>query len=73
MRDLGFLSLREHHLLPFFGNCQVGFAFRTRARDLEWCGRVVKTFAHRLQLQERLTEQIADALFQALEPEGLGW
>lgn len=72
VRDLGFLSLCEHHLLPFFGRCQIGYVPKGRAYDASACADVVTFYARRLQLQERLTEQIADALFNALEPEGIG-
>lgn len=70
--DLAFVSLCEHHLLPFFGRCQIGCVPRRRSCEPAWCLELVSHFAHRPQLQERLTEQIAEALFQALEPEGLG-
>ena len=72
VRNLGFVSLCEHHLLPFFGRIHIGCIARERTCDPAYCARVVERFAHRLQLQERLTEQIADALMEALEPEGIG-
>ncbi len=72
VRDLGFLSLCEHHLLPFFGTCQIGCIPREHPCDPQWCMEVVTFFAHRFQLQERLTEQIADALYAELAPEGVG-
>ncbi len=72
VRDVGFLSLCEHHLLPFFGTCQIGCIPREHPCDPPWCMEVVTFFARRLQLQERLTEQIADALHAILEPEGVG-
>ena len=70
--NLGFISICEHHLLPFFGQIHVGCIARERTCDAAYCARVVEAFAHRPQLQERLTEQIADALMEALEPEGIG-
>ena len=72
VRDMGFISLCEHHLLPFFGGIHVGCMPRRRTCDADCCAGVVAKVARRLQLQERLTEQIADALFEALEPDGLG-
>ena len=69
---LAFVSLCEHHLLPFFGQIHIGCIARERGCDAAYCARVVESFAHRPQLQERLTEQIADALMEALEPEGIG-
>lgn len=72
VRELRFVSLCEHHLLPFFGTCQIGVIPRVHHCELTWCAEVVTFFAHRLQLQERLTEQIADALDSVLEPEGVG-
>src|SRR5512140_612631 len=62
LRDLGFFSLCEHHLLPFFGRCHVGYIPRARTWDIEQVIEVVRHFSRRLQLQEKLTEQIADAL-----------
>jgi GTP cyclohydrolase IA len=70
--NLAFVSLCEHHLLPFFGRVHIGCIARDRTCDAAYCVRVVESFAHRPQLQERLTEQIADALMDALEPEGVG-
>ena len=72
VRNLRFLSLCEHHLLPFFGRIHIGCIARERTCDPAYCAHVVERFAHRPQLQERLTEEIADALMEALEPEGIG-
>lgn len=72
VREVAFLSLCEHHLLPFFGTCQIGCVPRARPCDPGWCTEVVTFLAHRLQLQERLTEQIADAVHTVLEPDGVG-
>lgn len=72
VQNLGFRSLCEHHLLPFFGRVHIGCITRERRCDAELCEEVVAYFAHRPQLQERFTEQIADFLFEALAPEGLG-
>ncbi len=72
IRNLKFVSLCEHHLLPFFGQIHIGYIGHKRTCDPAECARVVKQFACRLQLQERLTEQVADALMEALEPRGIG-
>lgn len=72
VRNLRFVSLCEHHLLPFFGQIHIGFIARMRMCDPAECARAVEQFAHRPQLQERLTEQIADALMGALQPRGIG-
>ena len=72
VRNLKFVSLCEHHLLPFFGQLHIGCIAHKRTCDPAFCAHVVERFAHRPQLQERLTEQIADALMQTLEPQGLG-
>ncbi len=72
VQSLGFFSLCEHHLLPFFGRVHVGCIERERAVDAATCARIVERFARRPQLQERLTEQIADALVEALRPDGVG-
>ncbi len=72
VRDVGFLSLCEHHLLPFFGTCHVACIPRAHPCDPGWCTEVVTFLAHRLQLQERLTEQIADAIHAMLDPDGVG-
>lgn len=71
VQNLAFYSLCEHHLLPFFGRVHVGCVTRERRCDADYCAEVVAYVAHRPQLQERLTEQIADLLFEALAPEGL--
>jgi GTP cyclohydrolase I len=72
VRNLKFVSLCEHHLLPFFGQIHIGCVVRKRTCDPAECARVVEQFSYRPQLQERLTEQIADALMEAFEPRGIG-
>jgi GTP cyclohydrolase I len=67
-----FTSLCEHHMLPFVGTAAVGYRPGERVVGLSKLARTVHTFAKRLQVQERMTEQIADALNQHLEPEGAG-
>ena len=72
VKDIPFYSLCEHHMLPFFGSCHVGYLPRGKVVGLSKIPRVVGVFAHRLQLQERLTREIAEALHSSLEPKGVG-
>ncbi len=70
--DIQFYSLCEHHLLPFFGKAHVGYIPDGKLIGLSKIPRIVDMFAHRLQLQERLTQQIAQCLADALRPRGVG-
>ena len=72
LRDIPFYSMCEHHLLPFFGVVHIGYIPSTQGKvvGISKLARVVDVVAHRPQLQERMTRQIADAVFQALEPDG---
>ncbi len=72
VKDISFYSLCEHHMLPFFGTCHVGYLPKGRVVGLSKIPRLVTVFAHRLQLQERMTKEIAEALNGALEPRGVG-
>jgi GTP cyclohydrolase IA len=72
VRDIEFYSMCEHHLLPFFGVAHIGYIPDKKLLGLSKLPRIVDVFARRLQLQERLTQQIADSLFEILEPKGLG-
>jgi GTP cyclohydrolase I len=72
VKDIDFFSLCEHHLLPFFGRCHVGYLPNKRVAGLSKIPRVVDMFSRRLQVQERLTVQIADALQSKLKPHGVG-
>ncbi len=71
-RDIPFHSLCEHHLLPFKGVAHVGYLPGERILGLSKLARVVELFARRLQVQERLTKQVADWLQDALDPKGVG-
>lgn len=71
VRDIEFYSLCEHHLLPFIGRAHVAYIPRGRVIGLSKIPRVVDLFARRLQLQERLTRQIADLLNELLNPRGV--
>jgi len=71
VRDIEFHSLCEHHLLPFYGRVHVGYLPARRIIGLSKIPRLVDLFARRFQVQERLTEQVADALVKALEPKGV--
>lgn len=72
VRDIAFQSLCEHHLLPFHGVAHVGYLPAGRILGLSKFARVVEHFARRLQVQERLTHQIADFLDEHLSPRGVG-
>jgi GTP cyclohydrolase IA len=72
VKDIPFYSLCEHHLLPFFGTCHVGYLPKGKVVGLSKIPRLVEVFAHRLQLQERMTNEIAQALSGALAPKGVG-
>lgn len=72
VRDIELYSLCEHHMLPFFGRAHVAYLPAGRIVGLSKLARVVDVFARRLQVQERLTDQIADALSEVLQPRGVG-
>ncbi len=71
VRDIEFYSLCEHHMLPFFGRAHVGYLPDGKVVGLSKVARVVDVFARRLQVQERLTNQVADALMETLQPHGV--
>ena len=71
VRDIEFFSLCEHHLLPFIGHAHVGYLPRGRVVGLSKIPRIVDMYAQRLQVQERLTVQVADYLMERLEPKGV--
>jgi GTP cyclohydrolase I len=72
VRDIDFYSLCEHHLLPFFGKCHVAYIPRTRVVGLSKIPRLVDVFSRRLQVQERLTNEIAECVREAVDPLGVG-
>ncbi len=71
VRDIEFFSLCEHHLLPFYGRAHVGYLPRGRVIGLSKIPRIVDMFARRLQLQERMTQQIATFLMERVDPKGV--
>ena len=71
VRDIDFYSLCEHHMLPFIGRCHVGYIPRGRVIGLSKIPRIVEMFARRLQLQERMTQEIANFLNETLHPLGV--
>ncbi len=72
VRDIELYSMCEHHMLPFFGKAHVAYLPKGRIVGLSKIPRLVDVFARRLQVQERLTDQVADALMDVLEPHGVG-
>ena len=72
VRDIELYSLCEHHMLPFYGRCHVGYISKGKVLGLSKVARLVDVYARRLQIQERLTEQIAYTIMEAIDAEGVG-
>jgi GTP cyclohydrolase I len=72
VKEIDFFSMCEHHLLPFFGRAHVAYIPKGKILGLSKIPRIVEVFSRRLQVQERLTQQIADTLYESLNPEGVG-
>jgi len=72
VKDIDFYSLCEHHLLPFFGRCHIAYIPNGKVIGLSKIPRLVEIFARRLQIQERMTSQIAETIRQKIKPLGVG-
>jgi GTP cyclohydrolase IA len=72
LKDLDFFSMCEHHILPFFGKAHVAYIPKHRIVGISKLARLVEVYARRLQVQERMTSQIATILMEALDPQGVG-
>ena len=72
VRDIEVYSMCEHHMLPFFGRCHIGYIARNKVYGVSKLSRLVDCFARRLQVQERLTQEIAATLMEPIDAEGVG-
>ena len=72
VKDIELYSLCEHHMLPFFGKCHIGYIPEGKVLGVSKLARIVDLFARRLQIQERLTNQVASSIMDTVAPEGVG-
>ncbi len=72
VKDIDFYSMCEHHMLPFFGKAHIAYIPNGKIVGLSKIPRIVDVFSRRMQVQERMTQQIADTLYSALNPDGVG-
>ena len=72
VKDIEFFSMCEHHMLPFFGKMHVGYLPKDKVVGLSKIPRIIDMYARRLQLQERLTQQVAEAMAEVISPRGVG-
>jgi GTP cyclohydrolase IA len=72
VKDIEFFSMCEHHMLPFFGKAHIAYVPNGKVVGLSKIPRIVDVFARRLQVQERLTHQVAEAINEAIHPQGVG-
>ena len=72
LKDIEFYSMCEHHMLPFYGQCDIGYISKGKVLGVSKLARIVDMFARRLQIQERMTEEIANARMEEVDAEGVG-